>query len=404
MKDKDTAEALRIISLLSRHVRDGLTAAEQCELDSWSDEKPENKQLIEEFLNEDYRKSILDKWIPDAAESSLQNIKYKMGQVKRYSLWWRIAVAASILLIAGSGLWLYEFRQDQYDNAVSLGLTKSNDIAPGRNTATLTLSDGRKVVLSDASNGKLAEQAGVVISKTADGKVVYKAEIATANQKINYNILSTAKGETYQIDLPDGTKVWLNAASTLKFPSTFANSANRKVELSGEAYFDVAKDKAHPFLVVTAKQQVEVLGTHFNINSYGDEETTKTTLLEGSVHVALLNTPIINGRNAKNINQLLPGQQSVLTDETFKIIPANLDETMAWKNGYFKFNDESLESIMRKLARWYDVDVAYEGKFENEGFSGKISRSRNISKVLKILESTKIVHFKIEGRRVTVIK
>lgn len=393
MEDKDTVQALRITYLLSLIFKEGLSAAEQEELDQWAAESPENKKLIAALLDDDYRKSILDKWTPEAAENSLQNVKGKMRQLKRRVLWTRIAAAASVIMVLAAGLFLYISRHDTIPHSTEIAA--QNDVKPGKNTATLTLADGSKVVLSDVSNGKLAEQAGVVISKTADGQVVYQAKAIGSKGDVKYNTLSTAKGETYQIALPDGTKVWLNAATSLKFPSTFAFSANRNVELSGEAYFEVAKDKKHPFVVRSAGQDVEVLGTHFNINSYADETNVKTTLLEGSVRVS----------SALRSKVLKPNQQSVLSSgNTIDVQPANLEETMAWKNGYFKFNDENLESVMRKLERWYDVEVIYDGEFENEGFSGKISRSRNISKVLKILESTKTVHFKVEGRRITVIR
>lgn len=188
--------------------------------------------------------------------------------------------------------------------------------------------------------------------------------------------------------------VTLNAASSLKFPASFTGLANRKVELSGEAYFEVAKDKKHPFIVQSGSQEVEVLGTHFNVNTYPDEKAAKTTLLEGSVKVSA------NG----NAHLLIPGQQSILTNNTVDIVTANIKETMAWKNGYFRFNDDRIDEIMPLLSRWYDVEVNYEGKISDERFSGTISRYKNINEVLAMLSYSNAVKFKIEGRRITVMK
>jgi transmembrane sensor len=304
---------------------------------------------------------------------------------------WAIAVAAVISVICG--LYFWENKQASFkveDNAMN-----KNDIGPGKQGATLTLANGKKIVLSDAINGELVKEAGVTISKTADGQIMYK--VSGSDVKTNtINILSTARGETYIVMLPDDTKVWLNAASTLKYPVSFASLKERRVELFGEAYFEVAKDKQHPFIVKTEKQEVEVLGTHFNIKSYADEADTKTTLLEGSVKV-------VSAANKNNFI-LKPSQQAVLSNSGFKIQEADIAEAIAWKDGYFRFKDEDLKSIMLKLSRWYDVEVKYEANVSTKEFSGKLSRSNHISEILKALETTKGVHFNVEGRRVTVMQ
>lgn len=275
-------------------------------------------------------------------------------------------------------------------------VANTNEIAPGKNMAILTLSNGKKINLSSAVNGQLATQSGIQILKTANGQITYKITggIGTSGD-IKTNNITVPKGGQWQVILPDGSKIWLNSATSFSYPSIFEKQKERIVQLSGEAYFEVAKDKLHPFIVKTDKQTVEVLGTHFNINSYADEPSVKTTLAEGRVKVS---------SNTGKTTILIPGQQSVLTNGVIKTAAANIEEALAWKNGYFRFNDESVQSIMRKISRWYNIDVQYEGGVSDAGLNGKISRFKNISQVLSALEATKTVHFKVEGRRVTVLK
>ncbi|HMI05048.1 MAG TPA: FecR domain-containing protein [Pedobacter sp.] len=316
--------------------------------------------------------------------------------LKTRKLWYPAAAAAAVLIIAGACLFSYNSKTNikpVIDSRVSK--KPSNDVAPGVQTATLTLANGVKIALSEAANGKIAEQNGVSISKTADGKLIYS--FAKFNKKINalsnvFNTLSTVKGQQYQVILPDGSKVWLNAASSITYPANFANLKNRMVQLSGEAYFEVAKDKSHPFIVKTDRQQVEVLGTHFNVNSYGDEGATRTTLLEGSVKIL----------SDKGQKVLLPGQQSQLAKNTLKVSSADVNETVAWKNGDFIFNNEAFGSILRQLSRWYNVEIIDNGSHSELHLSGTISRSKNMSTVLKALEVTGKVKFKIEGKTVVV--
>lgn len=319
------------------------------------------------------------------------DLEYPKPQVR---LWPRLlATAAAILIVFGAGLYFY---MDRNNPTVPV---YANDIpSKGKNTATLTLANGEKIELSEARIGKLADQAGIQISKTKDGQLIYEVK-EEANAAANkWNTLSTAKGETYMVRLPDGTKVWLNNASALKYPATFSNLKKRSVELNGEAYFEVAKDQLHPFVVKTAEQEVEVLGTHFNINSYTDENSTRTTLLEGAVKVSL-----VNGILSKVIK---PGEEVLNIQQQLQVRPANLKDAVAWKSGYFRFNNENLESIMRQVSRWYDVDVVYEGN-RNElvalTFWGIVSKEKNVSEVLKMIERAEKVKFKINGRTITVM-
>jgi len=301
----------------------------------------------------------------------------------------RFAAAASILLFVSIGLYFYLHTKN---NTIENTRFVQNDIAPGSNKAVLTLADGKQIILNDARNGQLANESNTLIDKTADGHVAYKNE-AEGKTAMVFNTLSTPRGGQYTLTLADGTRVLLNAASSITYPTSFLGN-DRKVILTGEAYFEVAHNAVKPFRVTSQGQTVEVLGTHFNINAYSDESNIRTTLVEGSVKVT-------SGTSQEIIK---PGQQSVLMQQSLKVNDANIEETIAWTNGYFRFNDAKIESVMRIISRWYDIDVAYEGKVTDEGFYGKISRYKNISQVLKMLEKTKTVHFKIEGRRVTLMQ
>jgi len=314
---------------------------------------------------------------------------------KTRKLWYPAAAAAAVALIV-SGLYFFNSPQtDVLKPGVADKDNKIIDVAPGIQTATLTLADGKKIILSAAANGKIAEQNGVSVSKTADGKLVYALSQSNKDMRTLsnvFNTLSTVKGQQYQVVLPDGTKVWLNAASSITYPANFANLKDRKVQLSGEAYFEVAKDKQHPFIVKTDQQQVEVLGTHFNVNSYGDEKATKTTLLEGSVKVS-------NGAGQK---VLLPGQQSQVASNKLLVGNADLAATVAWKNGDFVFDEEDFSSVLRQLERWYNVKITDHGDRGVLHLGGAISRSKNLSTVLHALEVAAEVKFKVNGRSIVV--
>lgn len=223
---------------------------------------------------------------------------------------------------------------------------------------------------------------------------VYTVPLGKTNGQdhAGYNLIETPRAGQYQINLPDGTKVWLNAASSLRYPSRFSGS-KRIVALTGEGYFEVAKNKQHPFVVKTDRQEVQVLGTHFNINSYTDESSTNTTLVEGSVRVTTL-----DGKN----RLLKPGEQSQLKGDEIEVSDVDTENVLSWKNGDFVFKGDDFKSIMRKISRWYDVEVIYQGDFDDLKFGGYISRTKNISSVLSIMESTGKVHFNIKDKRITV--
>ncbi|WP_256009028.1 FecR domain-containing protein [Desertivirga xinjiangensis] len=316
----------------------------------------------------------------------------KQHSIKR---WYTYAAVACLAIAVGAALF---YRAETNRTNLDLSKNKVYDIPPGGNKAVLTLADGRKIVLNNIQNGELADEAGIKITKTGDGQLAYHISDAGDKQAaaVSFNVIETPNGGQYQVTLPDGTKVWLNAASSLKYPVRFSSN-ERLVELSGEGYFEVAKNTKKPFRVASGNQKVEVLGTHFNINSYSDEPAIRTTLTEGAVRVI---------QTATQESRLLkPGEQSVLESNRLSVRNADMLNTLAWKNGEFIFDDGDFRAVMRNIARWYDIEVVYDPSapldFELGGF---ISRSKNISAVLKLIELTGKVHFKIEGRRVFVTK
>lgn len=360
---------------------------EQIMLERWYHQELTNRQLSEEeadFIS--LKDEIWDGVLDRAGLQENQPVK------KLFPVWAKVAVAASIALLISIGISFYLTKKASENTDQ---LANVNKIVPGSNKAILTLSNGQKISLTDASKGTLANESGIVITKTADGQLAYKfSNSSNPNASSLINTIETPRGGQHQITLPDGTVVTLNAASSLKFPASFSGLSNRKVELNGEAYFEVAKDKKHPFIVKSNSQEVEVLGTHFNVNTYPEEKSAKTTLLEGSVKVSA------NG----NSQLLKPGQQSILTRDKIDVVSANIKETMAWKNGYFRFNNQRIDEIMPMLSRWYDIEVSYEGKLSEERFSGTISKYKNINEVLDMLSYSNAVKFKTEGRRITVMK
>jgi transmembrane sensor len=316
-------------------------------------------------------------------------VAHPQPSVSRFKLWHGIAAAAVAMMVLGVGLFYSGFNP----KPLTQELAYQNDIAPGKQGATLTLASGKKIRLTDVANGELAKEAGVVITKSANGQLIYEIK-GSDTQSNKINTLSTAKGETYQLRLPDGSLVWLNAASSLTYAANLNERGKRRVRLEGEGYFEIAKDKAHPFVVESKGQQVEVLGTHFNVNAYDNEPAVTTTLTEGSVKV-----------DSRGLTKTLsPGQQATVSSDNIMVKSVRVENVLAWKEGAFLFEEESLASIMRKISRWYDVDVVYKNVDQNELYGGGVSRYDKVSKVLENLELTGGLRFKIEGRTVIVMK
>lgn len=377
-----------ILTLLAKFERGEASPQELAELDEWyssfeGDGKyttgltPIQKALAREHLLNRINKQIYRESIPSKSSKSGHNYRW----------------LSVVVIILSLSIGIYTYRQYAVVPAVELARKVDVDAPPGGNKAVLTLADGRKISLTDAKIGELVEEAGLKISKTADGQLLYEAlkndkVKAVPNAKlIKHNTIETPNGGQYRVILPDGSKVWLNAASTLRYPASFACSQERRVELSGEAYFEIAKDQNKPFLVASGEQTVEVLGTHFNVNAYANEPNVKTTLLEGSIRLEKLN----NGRSVV----LTPGQQATLEKKGITVKEVPMDDAVAWKDGLFHFNNTDLQTIMRQMARWYNVEVAYEGNIDYKGFFGSIERSYTLTEVLEVLKLGN-VNYRIE--------
>jgi ferric-dicitrate binding protein FerR (iron transport regulator) len=314
--------------------------------------------------------------------------------VRRIPVLKRIAVAATIILCAGA-IALWWLKRNDASQVNHQPVATITDIMPGRNGAILTLQNGQTLVLDSAQNGAVAMQHGLQIVKR-DSLIAYAPTSTAMNEANAYNTLTTPRGRQFQVVLSDGTKVWLNASSSIHYPAVFKGK-ERVVEVTGEAYFEVAKDATKPFIVNISAHpgaQVEVLGTHFNINAYDDEENVRTTLLEGSVKASM-----VNGE----WSILKPGEQAAFSPHSPLATnhSPNLNEVMAWKNGYFQFDRSDIQTVMRQIARWYDVDIQYEGPVTKDKFGGSIPRDATLSQVLHALEQS-LVHFTIQGKKVIV--
>lgn len=326
--------------------------------------------------------------------------------------WSHVAAAAAVVVgLLSATTWLISNYDRQNQTAADVDLTDQINI-PSGNKVTLTLNTGQIIVLDSVGNGVVAHAGNMLIRKK-DSVLTYESSAVNNDayaSPVAYHTITVAKGSQYQLILPDKSRVWLNTASSLRFPSAF-DATERKVEVSGEAYFEVTKDKNKPFRVDilaahttgSKRATVEVLGTQFNINAYDDEEMMKTTLLEGSVKI------ITDGDDkdaATGSHILTPGQQALLVNRNMeksrlKIQSANIEEVMAWRSSLFNFNNADIETIMREIARWYNVEVVYEQKSGRRNFSGKINRNMRLANVLKILEQSNI-HFKVKGNTVIV--
>ncbi|WP_163410268.1 FecR family protein [Flavobacterium ajazii] len=373
-----------ILALLQKHSEGTLSDTDKDKLDAWYLHKASNsnRQLSEYEL-----------------EDSYEHLRSKLplySEPKVISLWPRVAVAASIALLLGAGLFYFTKSKEQQLQLPQV-VEKPQEIAPGGNRGILTLSNGKQIVLSDISAKDTIANEGdeVTIKMDANGVITYvinpNADIP-ADDANSFNTLSTPTGGQYNIVLADGTKVYLNTVSSIKYPTRF-NGDQRVVELDGEAYFEVAKNKEKPFIVKSENQAIEVLGTHFNVHAYDNEPIVKTTLLEGSVAITYKNQKAV----------LKPGQQSNVSDKLNRIAIRQVDTeaAIAWKNGRFKFDNADLKSVMKQLERWYGIKVEYRGDVSDVRFNGGTFMNKNLSEVLKVLELSNI-KFKVEGKTIIV--
>ena len=307
-------------------------------------------------------------------------------------IWHRRAVAAAVLLMLGTGYYFFTTNHKEQKNLSGIGQPKMADIPPPNSVnAVLTLSNGQRIIIDSAGNGMLAKQGSVKVIKLANGAIAYRG----SSNEIQYNTLSNPRGsKVVNLVLSDGSRVWLNAASSLRYPTSFGGN-ERKVEITGEAYLEVAHNPTMPFIVSKGNTSIKVLGTHFNVNAYDDESSLNVTLLEGSVSVA--------ARGNQQPKVIKPGEQAQVNKNGSIGVSNSVDlsEVIAWKNGVFSFKDADIGRIMREISRWYDVDVVFEKPVE-EKFYAEVSRNMKVSTLLEMLEATKAVHFKIEGRMISV--
>jgi len=327
-----------------------------------------------------------------ALKSSIDAVirsRHVPAKVIRFRRW---AATAAVLLVCVAGIWYY-----QASRQVSPSIAKTKALpdipAPNGSRTVLTLAGGRQVFLDSVGNGQLAVQAGTKIEKSGKGQIAYMAAGAAGEAAVTYNTLSTGRGGQARLVLPDGSKVWLNAASSVRFPTAF-DGMKRVVEMTGEAYFEIARNPEQPFTVKTGGTKVDVLGTEFNVMAYSDEISLQTTLLQGAVKV-------VNNAAARTLR---PGQQAMIDKGTggLSLAPeVDTDAVLAWKNGNFEFNGQDIQAVMRQVARWYDVEVVYQGAPRPGHFYGVVSRTGNLSDVLQIFKQANI-HYTIEGKRLTI--
>lgn len=372
MMDKQPAE-----ELLKRYLEGRCTPAEEAMVESWYVQR---QPMLQKPLSVEDREIDLDS-IWNRLEANRQR------RIRMYRLY-RVAAAAMVLLVLGmGGYWLAIHPVSNQDQEQVIG--------PGGDYATLKLANGAVIQLQNAPMGQLVNKPWLQIKKSEEGKISYQVrKQTTMPNHAAWNTIETPRGGQYRIDLPDGTRVWLNAASSLRFPAYFEEN-ERVVELSGEAYLEVAQNQHAPFRVRAGGQLIDVLGTAFNVSAYRDEPSMKTTLVEGSIRV---------GVHRENEHYILkPGEQAERIDGKYSIKQVNLDEATDWTKGYFTFHHTDIQTAMLKIAKWYDVEVSYQGKVDDLYFGGSVLRSNTLLQTLKILESTGNMKFKLEGRRVMVM-
>ncbi|MEP7259489.1 MAG: FecR domain-containing protein [Flavitalea sp.] len=390
-KNMDVSQAK---ALLQRYREGEITAEEKQLVEDWYQrlvDKGEwnwargEKEAMSSAMKSYLLNSIAESAIPASQTGSIRLLR---------TGWLRYAAAILLLLGTVSAYFLLSPRPQQQASLTHASSIKTvHDIEAGKSGAILTLSDGSSITLDSATSGVLSTQgsAKVVLS---NGQVAYKTENMRSSETV-YNTMSTPNGRQYKLLLPDGTAVWLNAASSITYPTAFTGK-ERKVSITGEAYFEVTKDPSKKFLVSAVGAITEVLGTHFNFNAYNDEKDLKVSLLEGAVKVI----------KDETVSMLAPGEQAQIRANGQSIINKNidLDEVMAWKNGLFYFDRTNLMTIMLQVERWYDADIIYQGDVKEMNFSGAIPRKENISEVLKMLELTGVIHFRVEGKKVYVTR
>jgi len=374
--------------LLNRYVDGTCTPEEKALIDHWYLMESSRQKLPDE--NEDPFSEKSEIW---QAISEINHLQGARGRVRKIIL--KTSIAASLIFMLGAGAYFYTQQKTEQLVKIDKTPTQNNDIDPGGNKAVLTLADGSKILLDNTGQGHIATQSGIQISKSSDGSITYQIsqkEAVKQSKSIVYNTIETPKGGKYHIILPDGSNIWLNAASSLRFPAAFTGK-ERSVELKGEAYFEIAKNKNIPFRVHTDDINILVTGTQFNVMAYKDENYSTTTLVEGSVEV----------RNSSQNISLVPGEQAInKTGNSLSKKEVDIEGAIAWKNGLFRFNNSDIQYVMRQISRWYDVSVEYQGKIPHNHFGGYISRDSKLSQVIKMLELSG-VKFSVEDKKIIIL-
>ncbi|MGN6421230.1 MAG: FecR family protein [Pseudobacter sp.] len=392
----NTTQFDSIVSLLKKRLQGPLTTEETVQLEQWLAEAEENRSMLQKLddpaviaremqLITGAGESIyakIQEQIPELAGPVADEAAPRIPFLRRGFM--RYAAAAVVVLGIGTYIWLNRSEGPTPHQVVSA--TTDSTITPGRSGAILTLADGSQVVLDSLNNGSLAQQNGSEVIMQ-DGRLVYDPA-AAGKTEVLYNTMTTPRGRQFEITLPDGSHVWLNAASSIRYPTAFTGTI-RKVELDGEAYFEVVKNAKQPFIVdARKKSEIEVLGTSFNVSAYKNDRSLNTTLIDGSVKV--------------NGTVIRPGQQAQVTDMVRVVNNADTDKVMAWQRGFFNFEGASLEEVMKQIERWYDIEVVYADGIPAIEFGGEFTRNMSLSGVLIALEKAGI-RYKLEGRRLIVL-
>jgi ferric-dicitrate binding protein FerR (iron transport regulator) len=384
MAQPDFQQARRIIYLITRFIDGSIDFAELQELDSWRKEKPRHEALFQKSIDREKLAKAIEEMQGYDTEGSLEQLmqKIKKQEAKRQvvtRLWQKLLVAAISLSLIGTFCYQYFYHKSP-QNTLAIN-PHPNFIPSGSNKAILTLANGQKIDLDDSKAGTIARQSGAIIQKKNGGLITYVPSRNTTDTTTSYNLIETPRGGQYRLQLPDGTKVWLNAASSLKFPSNFKRK-QRIVTLTGEGYFEVVHNAKQPFIVKTNSETITDIGTTFNVNTYIDEPHNTTTLIEGSILLAAENKKAV----------LKPGQQAIVGSRNITISQGDLRIATAWKDGQFRFHKTDIRNVLRQVSRWYNISIEYQGAAPDITISGGISRQEDLSAVLKILQLSE-VHF-----------
>jgi transmembrane sensor len=416
-----------IADLIIKHLQETITAEESQTLEQWIAASDENRSKFNRITNGDTLREDLVLFI-ESDQRIRQSVYAKLPEVqdaltvtpKRSWMRWA-SVAAAVLAIAFASIWLLRSKETATTNGTEKQVPVATTIPAGGNKATLTLADGTIIDLDKAGNGTIATEGKTKVNKKEDGQLEYKSATGTRQSVITYNLLSTPRGGQYQLILPDGSKVWLNAASSIRYPTEFSGS-ERRVEVTGETYFEIVRNTEKPFRVTVMPPsggagrggEIEVVGTHFNINAYGDEQPIVTTLLEGKIKISpveivssLSGSRSINNHPSSTVrtyNTLVPGDEAQISGNAKVTIRKNVDteSAVAWMKGFFDFHNANIKTVMSQVSRWYNVDVQYKGTIPAQTFEGNIDRNIPLNELLTLLQQMGPTKFTIEGRTVKV--